>query len=98
MSLRYSFSKFEEITVSNTALPLTAATYGTLNRALLTVAGANMRFKVDGGTATSEEGHILYDGDEVTLTSVDELVNFSAIRDDSADVELSCSYGIEISE
>ena len=92
-----SYTKFEELTVSNSVITLTSATYGTLNRALITIADANMRFKVDGGTVSSTEGHILYDGDELKLTSAEELAGFQAIRDDSTDVELSASYGTEVS-
>ena len=84
----------EELTVGNSALGMTASKYGTLNSAKITIAGANMSFKVDGGTATSTEGHILYDSDELELESHEEIVAFSAIRDDSTDVELSASYGV----
>ena len=92
-----NYAKFEEITVSSTVKTLTAATYGTLNIAMITIAGANMRFKVDGGVVSSNEGHILYDGDELKLDSAREIINFQAIRDDSTDVELSASYGGKVS-
>jgi len=95
--LSESYTQFEEITVGSSVKTLTAATYGTLNRALITIADANMRFTVDGTTPTTNTGHILYDGDELKLTSAQEVAGFQAIRDDSTDVELSASYGTEVS-
>lgn len=97
MPPNFSFSAFEEITVSSSAVTLTAATYGTLNQAMLTVAGANIRYTVDGTTPTTDIGHILYDKDVLYLEGADELAGFQAIRDDSTDAELSCSYGVRVS-
>ena len=89
------FTQFEELTVSNAVKALTAATYGTLNRARITVADADIRFTVDGTTPTTDIGHILYDSDELRLESYEEIVAFRAFRNDSTDVEMSVSYGVE---
>ena len=90
-----AFTQFEELTVTNAVLSLTASVYGNLNRAILTVADADIRFTVDGTTPTTDIGHIAYDSDEVRLQSRDEIVAFRAFRNDSADAELSASYGVE---
>jgi len=91
------FSQFETLPVSSSVVPLTASKYGNLNRAKITCGAANIRFTVDGTTPSTTAGHILYDSDEVTLTSRGEVVGFRAIRDDSTDASLACSYGVEVS-
>ena len=95
-----SYTQFEELTVTNGAVvPLTAATYGNLNRALITCADANIKFTVDGTTPTTGTGvgHILYDSDELKLTSREEVVNFQCIAISATNVELSASYGGKVS-
>lgn len=91
------FSQFETLTVSSSVVTLTAATYGTMNRAFITCGAANIRFTVNGTTPTTTVGHILYDSDELKLTSAREIINFQAIRDDSTDASLACSYGGRVS-
>lgn len=92
-----SFTQFETLNVSSSVVPLTASKYGNLNRALVTCGAANIRFTVDGTTPSTAVGHILYDSDEVKLTSREEIVGFRAIRDDSTDASLACSYGVKVS-
>ena len=84
------------VTVGSSVVTLTSSVYGTLNQAVLSVAGANIRFTVDGTTPTTSVGHILYDQDEVELESAEEVIGFQAIRDDSTDAELACSYGVRV--
>jgi len=93
--LTIEFTQFEELTVSSAVKALTASTYGTLNRARITIADADIRFTVDGTTPTTDTGHILYDSDELQLESHEEIVAFRAFINDSTDVELSASYGVE---
>ena len=93
-----SYTQFEELAITNGAVvPLTAGTYGTMNRAVLTVADASLRFRVDGTDPTTAVGHILYDKDEVKLTSAEEIIKFRCIATSATNVELSCSYGVEVS-
>lgn len=93
----------EEITVSTTAVGLTENTYAPDNasgrpwqtdarRAFITIAGAAMRYLMDGTTATTDLGHVLADGGSLTVNGIDNIRNFSAIRDAATDVEMTVTY------
>ena len=85
-------SAFESVTVDDTADILTAATYGTSKRALLTVETAQIRFRLDGTAPTSSVGHIANAGDQIVLASNGDIANFKAIRTTSTSATLRCSY------
>ena len=90
---------YEEITVSTTALSLTAATYKPTGHtragyALITCENAAIRFTMDGVTTpTSSVGHLLAAGSSVELESPNTISHFQAIRDGGSDALIQVSYG-----
>lgn len=91
---------FETITVTNAAIGFTATEIskaGPLSRqecesVFVTVSLANIRFCIDGTTATTTVGHILTSGQNLTLHNASDIKNFSAFRDDSTDAELAVTF------
>lgn len=88
---------YEAVTVSNSAIGLTKATYDPGQehqkaiRALITVETANMRYTYDGTTPTSTVGHLVGNGDVVTLNGYGNIKRFKAIRTDS-DASIKVTY------
>ena len=94
-------TRYEQITVSTTAKNFTATemkpTSGnsagrTCSEIFLTVSLANIRFRIDGGAATTTSGHILISGQNLTLRNEKDIANFSAIRDDGTDAVIHVTY------
>jgi hypothetical protein len=89
---------FEQITVSNSAITLTASIYRVdssgekAKRALITCEDAQIRYTYDGTTPTSTVGHILNPMDTLVLTGSDNISNFKAIRKGSTDGKISVTY------
>jgi hypothetical protein len=90
---------YESITVADTAIGFTTSKitdslslYGHECREVVgTVETAPIRFKVDGGTPTTDEGHLLYVGDQVICDGKDAL-KFRAIRQGSTSGVLKVTY------
>lgn len=87
---------FETLTVSTTAVGLTAATYNPgVNRgaiaALVTFAAADCRATFDGTVPTSTVGHLFSAGSSLTLYG-DGIRKFRAIRSGGTDAVLSVTY------
>ena len=61
--------------------------------AFITCEGADIRYRFDGGTPTTGEGHRLVEGGDITLTEVEQIALFMAIAEDD-DAILSITYGI----
>ncbi len=89
------FSAFESLTVAASSVGLTAGTFSNRNRALITVAGAQVRFRLDGAATapTASVGHILEDGDVLELDSEHQLDNVRFIRTGGVSATLSCAFG-----
>lgn len=89
---------YEEITVSTTALGLTAATYAAsggwpcAQRAVVQVLSAGIRFKLNGDSPTSSTGFAESAGSSFTLDNEAEISGFKAIRSGGADAKLIVSY------
>ncbi len=87
---------YESVTISSTVTGLTASAYtpaeGFLCGALVTVEGAQVRFRVDGGNPSTTEGHLLNVGDTLTLVNAMEVKNFKAIRAGASDATLRITY------
>jgi len=83
---------YESITVSNTAIGLTSATYLDATRAEMTLETAQIRFRVDGTDPTSSEGHPVYVGDLIILNSAAQIAAFKAIRTGSTSGVLKVTY------
>ena len=88
----------ESITVSNSSVGLTAATYspGTqvlpTRGAIITVEDQNIRFRIDGSAPTTTVGHLAKNDDTITLGSIDDVVSFRAIRQGGVDATIKVSY------
>ena len=87
------FTGYETITVSGTAGGLTAATVSGLNKAMITVEIAQVRFRLDGTAPTSTVGHILEVNDVLELDTPESLSAVSFIRTGGNSGTLRCSYG-----
>lgn len=85
----------ESITVSSTAVGLTAATYTSggriANCAILTVETDSLRWFADGSTATSS-AHLAAVNDVIVLRHAAAVARFSAIRV-TTDATVRASYG-----
>jgi len=93
----------ESITVSNTAIgfslayvePKTGLYKGQTAKSVFCSIDAtdnNIRFCIDGTTATTTVGHQLIAGQNLTLNCEGDIKNFSVIRDDAADATLHVTY------
>ena len=91
------YTDFESITVSTTVMQCsTRFRAGDFDKALITVEGAAVRFKIDEApTATS--GHLLNPGDTLELGSKDEIQNAQFIQVSSSGT-LMVSYANELSQ
>jgi hypothetical protein len=89
-----SFQQHETLTVSSTALGLTASKISGMSVAILTAETAQMRFWLDGTEPTATQGHVLEAGDMLVLEGASVLAGFKAIRTTGSDGKLQCSYGV----
>lgn len=83
---------FETVTVADTAISLTAGTYTTAIRAVISVETATLRYRVDGTAPTASVGHIANDGDVIILESSIAISNFQAIRTTGTSASISATY------
>lgn len=90
---------FEQLPVTNTAVGFTTGEItpnpaGGINAisASCRLETAEIRFVIDGTTATSAYGTLLEPGDTLSLSGHDILVNFSAIRTGATSGTLDCNY------
>ena len=87
------FNAFEALTVSSTSVGFTSATYGNADYAHVYVDIADVRMRLDGGTASTSNGIPLAVGDEVVLEGADEVARARFIRDGSTDATLVTNFG-----
>ena len=85
-------ANYESVTVANSAIGLTAGTYGTNIYALITVETAQIRFRIDGTDPTASEGHVLNPGDILRLNSNADIAAFKAIRTGSVSGVIKATY------
>ena len=88
---------FESIAVTATVIGLTTAKLSPNSAppptaALLTLETAAIRFRMDGVEPTTSEGHLMSSGDQLTLSSIDQLRKFRAIRDTNTSGVLKVTY------
>ena len=88
-----NYTAYESLTISTTAVALTAATVSGLTYALITNEAGAVRFRLDGTAPTASVGHVMLDGDSLVLNSAHELVNAQFISRDGVTATLRCSYG-----
>lgn len=87
------FFAFEALTVSSTSLGFTSATYGAADYAHIYVDTADIRFRLDGGTASTSNGIPSGVHDEIILENAAEIAGFRAIRDGGTDSTLVAHFG-----
>lgn len=87
----YKAVDHEAITVSSTALGVTVEKVKAAG-VLITIEGANIRFRFDGAAVTTTTGHIAYEGDSIVLRNRNAALNLSMIRDDSTDATARVTY------
>ena len=83
----------EAITVSTDAIGITVSLlrnsmYGPCTGAFITVESANVRFRIDGSDPSTTTGHMLTNGQNLTLGNESDVGKFRAIRDDDDDATL----------
>lgn len=61
-------------------------------RAFLTVETGPCRIRFDGGTATSSSGHLLVEGDYITVDGEGNVANISLIRTSGTSAEVMVTY------
>lgn len=89
-----TWSAFETITVSSTAVALTEARAVGHTHALITVETAAVRFRIDNIAPTASVGHTLDVGDVLKLENNQVLDQIQFIRRDGADATIQVSYGL----
>lgn len=82
----------ETITVADSAVGLTTATYLDAIRAEMTLESGQIRFWSDGTDPTASVGRIVNVGDDIILNSVAQIAGFKAIRTGSTSGKLSVEY------
>lgn len=87
----------EQITVTNTAIGLTAtkirpAGRPQANYAVCRLELAEIRYRLNGSAATASVGTLLEVGDTLPIRGNDLLANFSAIRTGGTSGQLDCTY------
>lgn len=91
--MRSKPADYEAITVSDTAIGLTAAKYNHKTvKAYITCEDADLRYRIDGTDPTSSEGHALASGDALTLISLVEIQQFKAIRSGGSNAAIRVTY------
>ena len=87
---------FETLTVGNSVASLTASKYhpsgDKADSAFLTLEGADIRYRYDGGNPTTSAGHLLSDSGYIVLTGQNQMEKFKAIRVGGRDGTLSITY------
>ena len=89
----HRWSDGESLTVSTTALALTAANYAGHNSAFIDVQAEAIRYRLDGVAPSTTVGHIAASASTILLENVHEIAGFRVIRDDASDAPLFISYG-----
>jgi hypothetical protein len=94
----YQAFDYESITVSTTAVGLTASKFNSYAayeiKAYMTLETAQIRWRLDGTNPTSSEGHLLEVGTNLTVEGYKNLSQFKAIRTGTTDGVLKVTYMI----
>lgn len=83
---------YESITVADSAIGGTSATYDDATHAEITLEEGQIRFRVDGTNPTASEGHLVEVGDVVVLNSASQIAEFMAIRTGTTSGILKATY------
>lgn len=82
----------ESVTVTTSAIGLTPATYLDAIKAEMTVERDAIRVQTDGTDPTATDGHVIWQGDVVTLEGTAEISKFRAYRANVVDAVLKVTY------
>ena len=82
---------YEKVTVSTTAIGLSSIP-ATVVKAIIWVEDANVRFKADGTDPTATDGIQARENSKISVSTVEEMTNFKAIRTGSVDAVLQVEY------
>lgn len=86
---------YESEVISDTAKHINGDQIGDgCHLAWITCETAGIRYRFDGGVPTEDEGHLLEKEGSITLTSVEQITQFVAIREGNNDATLRITYGI----
>lgn len=84
---------YELVTVADSAVGLTAATYAGAYKAVCTLEDAPIRICVDGTTPSADAiGHLVQIDDVINLKTPEEITAFLAIRTGSTSGKLRATY------
>ena len=104
--VEFTAFSFESVTVDDASTSITASVTGTApragepavirrgQRALVTVATAQIRFRYDGTAPSSTVGHLAEAGDKLEILGYDNILNFRAIRTTATNATLSVTLEI----
>ncbi len=84
----------EVVTVADSAIGLTSATYLTATKAEMTLETAQIRVRKDGSDPSTTVGHLVEVGDQIVLYSASDIANFKAIRTGSTSGSLTVTYSV----
>jgi hypothetical protein len=94
----YQAFDYESITVSTTAVGLTASKFNSYAayeiKAFMTLESAQIRWRIDGTNPTSTEGHAFEAGTNLTVEGYKNLSQFKAIKTGTSDGVLKVTYMI----
>lgn len=84
---------YQALTVANTSIGLTAATYGRARSALCRLETGPIRYTIDGTTVpTADVGIPVYPGEWIILESADQIKNFRGFRSTATSGSLKCFF------
>lgn len=83
---------YESVTVANSSVGLTSATYSNAQVAVMTLETAQIRVRFDGTAPTTSEGHLIEVGDVITLNAGSQMALFHAIRTGATSGVLKITY------
>ena len=93
LSKRYVARRFEQVTVAATAIGFTLSTMGDVDRAIVQIETAQVRYRYDGVTVpTATVGTLADTGDLLVVDGPEALANFRAIRTGGVSAILNCTY------
>ncbi len=86
----------EKITVSTTVKKLTPSKFqdsdGMAKRAVITISGAQLRYRYSGTNPDSSTGHLMNPFSVIVLNTTTSIKNFRAVRAGSSDAEIFATY------
>ena len=87
-----TYSGFQSLTPNSTTASSLTASPTTAEKAFITLETASVRFRLDGTSPTTTEGHLLTSGQNLTLNTPSQISNFRVISVSTHGV-LKISYG-----